>query len=324
MGCNAWNHESGCKCNFRGGHGGNRGSSPIQVRKLTPTQRLARSEPLGRRQFGLTPTKCPVCSRPVFFVRPYAGGAVWFDELGPPWPKHGCFNPPKPATMRTAARFVESLQTTTDLSSTSKPTFAASLVPGSVVRDRDLSRLDLTGLDLSGIIFLNVSLVGASLVKCNLSDTSLLQCDLTGSVLRGARLVDADLRRAVLNGADLRAADLTNADMQAASLVGAQFDGQTVLVASNLTSADCTGAHCKTRLGSPEPTARTRTLPDMPPAWVVANSKQSRVDKAHYPHPRKAARALCGTPFSTDSRAVSYAQSDVSPCAACLRLISRQ
>jgi len=26
----------------------------------------------------------------VFFVR-HNGGSVWFDDLGPPWPKHACF-----------------------------------------------------------------------------------------------------------------------------------------------------------------------------------------------------------------------------------------
>lgn len=36
------------------------------------------------------PTKCPNCNNPVFFVR-HNGGSVWLDELGPPWPIHGCF-----------------------------------------------------------------------------------------------------------------------------------------------------------------------------------------------------------------------------------------
>src|SRR5438046_2499546 len=37
------------------------------------------------------PTKCPKCGAPVFFVR-HNGGSVWFDRLGKPWPKHGCFD----------------------------------------------------------------------------------------------------------------------------------------------------------------------------------------------------------------------------------------
>lgn len=33
---------------------------------------------------------CPVCGAPVFFYQSPAGGMVFFDELGPPWPKHPC------------------------------------------------------------------------------------------------------------------------------------------------------------------------------------------------------------------------------------------
>lgn len=34
--------------------------------------------------------KCPVCGEPVFFYRSPSNGRVFFDELGPPWPKHPC------------------------------------------------------------------------------------------------------------------------------------------------------------------------------------------------------------------------------------------
>lgn len=34
--------------------------------------------------------RCPVCSVPVFFYANAAGGRVYFDDLGPPWPKHPC------------------------------------------------------------------------------------------------------------------------------------------------------------------------------------------------------------------------------------------
>jgi hypothetical protein len=33
---------------------------------------------------------CPVCSAPVFFFQNEFGSRVFFDELGPPWPKHPC------------------------------------------------------------------------------------------------------------------------------------------------------------------------------------------------------------------------------------------
>lgn len=36
-------------------------------------------------------TSCPVCGGGVYFVE-YNGGCVWLDALGPPWPKHGCFD----------------------------------------------------------------------------------------------------------------------------------------------------------------------------------------------------------------------------------------
>jgi hypothetical protein len=34
--------------------------------------------------------KCPVCGADVFFYQNAAGSRVFFDELGPPWPKHPC------------------------------------------------------------------------------------------------------------------------------------------------------------------------------------------------------------------------------------------
>lgn len=33
---------------------------------------------------------CPVCGCAVYFYRSPHGGSVYFDELGPPWPKHAC------------------------------------------------------------------------------------------------------------------------------------------------------------------------------------------------------------------------------------------
>lgn len=34
--------------------------------------------------------KCPVCGLDVFFYQNEFGSRVYFDELGPPWPKHPC------------------------------------------------------------------------------------------------------------------------------------------------------------------------------------------------------------------------------------------
>lgn len=35
---------------------------------------------------------CPVCGQPVFFYQNEYGSRVYFDELGPPWPKHPCMD----------------------------------------------------------------------------------------------------------------------------------------------------------------------------------------------------------------------------------------
>jgi hypothetical protein len=34
--------------------------------------------------------RCPVCGDSVFFYQSEFGGRVYFDSLGPPWPKHPC------------------------------------------------------------------------------------------------------------------------------------------------------------------------------------------------------------------------------------------
>lgn len=34
--------------------------------------------------------ECPICGAPVFFYSNESGSKVFFDELGPPWPKHPC------------------------------------------------------------------------------------------------------------------------------------------------------------------------------------------------------------------------------------------
>lgn len=38
--------------------------------------------------------RCPVCNEKVFFYQSPYGGRVFFDDLGWPWPKHGCTDNP--------------------------------------------------------------------------------------------------------------------------------------------------------------------------------------------------------------------------------------
>ncbi len=39
--------------------------------------------------------RCPVCGAPVFFYANASGSRVYFDDLGPPWPKHPCTDHPR-------------------------------------------------------------------------------------------------------------------------------------------------------------------------------------------------------------------------------------
>jgi hypothetical protein len=51
---------------------------------------------------------CPVCGAAVYFYQSPFGGRVFFDDLGPPWPKHACTDSsqsrtPRPRIHRVAA-----------------------------------------------------------------------------------------------------------------------------------------------------------------------------------------------------------------------------
>ena len=43
-----------------------------------------------RRSYATPNATCPVCRQRVFFYESEDGGRVFFDDLGPPWPKHPC------------------------------------------------------------------------------------------------------------------------------------------------------------------------------------------------------------------------------------------
>ena len=82
--CNAYGHPPGCRCGWGGdGHTGRR----------DPGQPVAPAMPRIARTYGsyVNPNAtCPVCGCSVFFYQSPDGGRVFFDELGPPWPKHAC------------------------------------------------------------------------------------------------------------------------------------------------------------------------------------------------------------------------------------------
>lgn len=70
------------------------------------TATAVRSAPAGYDDDFCRPTTCPRCGATVFFIR-HNGGSVWVDELGWPWPKHGCFDTGHETLRSRHAFFVE-------------------------------------------------------------------------------------------------------------------------------------------------------------------------------------------------------------------------
>jgi hypothetical protein len=103
--CNAWNHASTCTCGWGGtGHAGGHGiSSGISYSGLVKSLRIAEDLVANYRNVEsyTTPNaKCPVCGASVYFYCSPNNGRVFFDELGPPWPKHGCTSKPRIRVIR--------------------------------------------------------------------------------------------------------------------------------------------------------------------------------------------------------------------------------
>lgn len=84
--CNAWNHPPECSCGWGGeGHLGKRATGSSGNNHSSFTGNFSYTNPNAR---------CPVCGTSVFFYQSPEGGRVYFDELGPPWPKHPCTSNP--------------------------------------------------------------------------------------------------------------------------------------------------------------------------------------------------------------------------------------
>ena len=74
------NHPGYCTCRF------------CQPRNLTKESHLTSDliSVVGTRHSYTIPIACPICGDAVFLYQSEHGGRVFFDELGPPWPKHPC------------------------------------------------------------------------------------------------------------------------------------------------------------------------------------------------------------------------------------------
>lgn len=83
------NHYADCTCGWCLKYGSGRRSKPLYWSEArTPSFTSYAS-------FTIPNATCPVCGVSVFFYQSPTGGRVFFDELGPPWPKHPCTDNPR-------------------------------------------------------------------------------------------------------------------------------------------------------------------------------------------------------------------------------------
>lgn len=91
-----YNHHPWCQCGWCvGGHGGGNGGGGRVSFPIEPSSRThygqAESPSYATIQSFTDPNAlCPVCKAHVYFYRSPYNGRVFFDHLGPPWPKHHC------------------------------------------------------------------------------------------------------------------------------------------------------------------------------------------------------------------------------------------
>lgn len=94
MGCNAWNHHPSCNCGWGGDTGG--GGWTYAGQKAPVVSHFTTDRPAARFSVTIPNARCPLCGAAVYYYESPYGGRVYFDELGPPWPKHPCTDNPSP------------------------------------------------------------------------------------------------------------------------------------------------------------------------------------------------------------------------------------
>lgn len=91
--CNGYNHSNWCTCGWGGdGHSGGRsgGNSPNQDYNYDLLSWSIGHARCDLRSPFTHPIYCHYCGVVIFFHTNGNGDCVFFDELGPPWPKHSC------------------------------------------------------------------------------------------------------------------------------------------------------------------------------------------------------------------------------------------
>ena len=84
-------HPSGSCSGRGGGYGGGRGYSSF---RSTSDGEVFEFPFITYPSYVNPNARCPVCGESVYFYQSPNGGRVFFDELGPPWPKHPCTDNP--------------------------------------------------------------------------------------------------------------------------------------------------------------------------------------------------------------------------------------
>lgn len=92
--CNGHNHPLNCQCGWGGGARLARNHFILNDSDIL-AMHLERLDMLKInfeefRSFTNPNARCPVCGASVYFYQSAFGGRVFFDQLGPPWPKHAC------------------------------------------------------------------------------------------------------------------------------------------------------------------------------------------------------------------------------------------
>lgn len=96
-----YNHYPNCGCGWCSSTWGNVRVDRSQLRASMQTrdaERILREQRAsnGYSSCFVNPNAvCPVCKATVFYYQNDWGSRVFFDDLGPPWPKHGCTDNPR-------------------------------------------------------------------------------------------------------------------------------------------------------------------------------------------------------------------------------------